>query len=385
MMIELLMICMLVCGILPCVLFLWNVALYKKLPHSPQYEVSPRELRVSVLIPARNEEKNIESTLRSVLENKGVSFEVIVLDDHSTDNTVSIVSKIKESFPNLRLEHAPPLPEGWCGKQHACHVLAGISRTDLLVFMDADVRLADDAIARMVSFMDSNKAALASGVPRQELGGFGERLLIPQIHFILLCFLPIWAMRKFKMPSMSGGCGQLFIAQRLAYEACGGHKIIRDTLHDGLKLPRVFRDAGFPTDLFDATDISSCRMYSSNKETWIGLGKNAHEGLGARATILPMTLMLLFGQALPPVIVVYAAVAAPSLLLTAAVATLAAMIPRLVAVARFKQPLASALLHPLGIIGILVIQWSAFYRQLRGIPSTWKGRSYLSAEHTKAT
>ena len=97
------------------------------------------------------------------------------------------------SDARVRLEAAPPLPAGWCGKQHACHVLAQLAKNPLLVFMDADVRLAPDALARMAGFMEENPVALASGVPRQETGTFSERLLIPLIHFILLGFLPMRA------------------------------------------------------------------------------------------------------------------------------------------------------------------------------------------------
>lgn len=179
--------------------------------------------------------------------------------------------------------------------------------------MDADVRLAPDALARMVSFMwrqasvpavaggfqppestvrtagdspenqcastqttlsppgwkpgstagrDARRyVALASGVPRQELGTFSERLLLPLIHFVLLGYLPMFMMRWTRRAGFSAGCGQLFIAQAEAYHASGGHSAIRATLHDGVKLPRAFRRAGFQTDLLDATDIATCRMY----------------------------------------------------------------------------------------------------------------------------
>ena len=153
------------------------------------------------------------------------------------------------------------MPAGWCGKQHACHVLAQRARHPLLVFIDADVRLAPDALARMAGFMEHSDVALASGVPFQELGTFSERLLIPLIHFILLGFLPMHLMRRTRLPALSAGCGQLFIARRDGYEQCGGHARLRDSLHDGIKLPRIFRRAGFATALFDATDLASCRMY----------------------------------------------------------------------------------------------------------------------------
>jgi hypothetical protein len=224
--------------------------------------------------------------------------------------------------------------------------------------------------------MERSQAALASGVPRQELGTFSERLLIPQIHFILLGFLPMLFMRWTRRPAFSAGCGQLFVARRDAYQAVGGHAMIRNTLHDGVKLPRLFRRAGFKTDLFDATDIASCRMYRTNGETWRGLGKNATEGLAASGTILPMSALLLGGQVLPFVLLLFATTLSASGLMATVIACAFAYLPRLLAVPLFRQPLGSALLHPLGVVMLLAIQWLALVRQFAGKPAVWKGRSY---------
>ncbi len=436
---------------LPAGLFLINLLVYRPIhrssrrkealtstPHSalrtPIFQNEPPYVgsyRVSVLIPARNEESNIRATLEAVLTNEDAAFEVIVLDDHSTDRTAAIVGEFAQRDGRIRLETAPPLPAGWCGKQHACHVLAKLARHPLLVFMDADVRLAPDALARMRGFMwrqaslpavepgilpggsrrtqhesakeypNASKAsapdpggrmppstagkdacrytALASGVPRQELGTFSERLLIPQIHFILLGFLPMHFMRWTGSPAFSAGCGQLFIARRDAYVQTGGHALIRQTLHDGVKLPRLFRRAGFRTELFDATDLATCRMYRTNAETWRGLGKNATEGLAAPATILPMTALLLGGQVLPFVLLAFAARLTPTELGCASLAAALAYAPRLLAAWRFRQPWGGALLHPLGVSALLLIQWHALLRHLAGKPSVWKGRSYSAA------
>ena len=160
--------------------------------------------------------------------------------------------------------------------------------------------------------------------------------------------------------------------------------MLRDSLHDGIKLPRVFRRAGFATDLFDATDLATCRMYHTNADTWRGLGKNATEGLAAPGTILPMTALLLGGQVLPFVLLAFAPMLSSSGLMLAAVAAGLAYLPRLLAARLFRQPLGGALLHPLGVLALLAIQWHALVRHLAGRPSVWKGRSYSVAEPAKA-
>ncbi len=373
---------------IPCGLFFTNLFAYRPLkrkiatPRGRRAEATPD---ISVLIPARNEEPNIRATLEAVLANEDVHFEVIVLDDHSTDRTVEIVSEIIGRDARVRFESAPPLPVGWCGKQHACHNLAKLARAPLLVFIDADVRLAPDALSRMAAYMQQSEAALASGVPHQELGTCSERLLIPLIHFILLGFLPMHAMRRLRLPALSAGCGQLFVARREAYDKCGGHAQLRDSLHDGLKLPRVFRQAGFATDLFDATDLATCRMYHANADTWRGLGRNATEGLAAPGTILPMTALLFGGQVLPFILLTACAWMSPLGMALSLAAAILAWLPRIVAALLFLQPLGGALLHPIGVTGLLVIQWLALARHIAGKPSVWKGRSYLAVEPVKTT
>jgi glycosyltransferase involved in cell wall biosynthesis len=328
-----------------------------------------------VLIPARNEEANLLVGLPLILANQWIDFEVIVLDDDSSDATAAVVAEAARWDPRVRLEKAPPLPAGWCGKQHACHVLAGHARGRLLVFLDADVRLAPDALVRISRFMKERGVALASGVPRQELKTFSERLLIPLIHFVLLGYLPMHAMRWTRWPPFAAGCGQLIIADREAYRKCGGHAAIRSSLHDGLTLPRRFREAGLTTDLFDATDLASCRMYQTDAETWRGLGKNAIEGLAAPGRIVPMTFLLVGGHVLPFVLITLPGVAGGTALLCVA-AGAAAWLPRFIAAHKFNHSWLSALLHPFSVLALLAIQWQAFIRHVCGIPANWKGRRY---------
>ena len=312
------------------------------------------------------------------MANGDVDLEVIVLDDHSDDATAAIVGEFSKRHPRVLLREAPALPEGWCGKQHACHTLGTLATKPYLVFIDADVRLAPDSLAKMVGFMQDTGADLGSGFPRQETVGLLEQMLIPLIHFILLGFLPVRRMRISDEPSLSAGCGQLFIVKKSAYEQMGGHAVIRASLHDGIKLPRAFRAAKLKTDLFDATDLATCRMYRSPREVWQGLAKNAGEALAAPAMIVPATLLLFGGQVLPVLLLASAAALKlePFQIAIAGLATFASYIPRYLGVKRFHQTPLGAILHPVGVLLLLMIQWYAFLRSRLGRPSVWKGRPY---------
>jgi glycosyltransferase involved in cell wall biosynthesis len=364
----------LILAAIPSGLFLLNLRHYREPAPAPDGS----KPGVSVLIPARNEEANIREAVEHALASEGVDLEVIVLDDHSEDATWQIVSELAKSDGRLRGERAPDLPPGWCGKQHACWVLAGLARHDVLAFVDADVHLGPEAVSRAVSFMESSGAELVSGFPREITGSLGEKLLIPLIQFILLGFLPIARMRRSLSPAFAAGCGQFIVTRRDSYRQVDGHRSIRASRHDGIALPRTFRRAGLMTDLFDATELASCHMYGGFGEVWSGLAKNAREGLGSNATILPFTAILLGGQVLPFVLLAWALAAGAGSRVTgiAALAAGLALLPRLIAARRFGQSLLGSLLHPLGVAVLVSIQWHALVSQLLGRGAEWKGRRY---------
>ena len=358
---------------IPAIMVMANLRLYRPAPPGDGFS------SVSVLIPARNEEAAITAAINAALASRHVDLEVVVLDDHSEDRTAELVRAVAEKDSRVRLLVAPDLPPGWCGKQHACHILAGAARMPLLAFIDADVRLAVDGLARLAAFQKVSDADLVSGVPHQETETLLEKLLIPLIHFVLLGFLPLSRMRRYTSPSYAAGCGQLFLARREAYDAVGGQVVIRATLHDGIMLPRAFRMAGKKTDLCDATDLASCRMYRGAAEVWRGLAKNATEGLAAPGMIGPATALLLGGQVLPFGLLAASAWLSPLEITLAVVGSLLAYAPRVRSALRFRQSALGVVLHPLGVLLLVSIQWYALIRRVIGRPATWKGRSYQVA------
>jgi hypothetical protein len=363
----------LILAAIPALVFASNLRLYRSPPDSP--DDGPRPA-ISVLIPARNEERSIRAALEAALASRGVDVEVVVLDDRSDDGTGAIVRAVARRDPRVRLVMGPEQPAGWCGKQYACWNLASEASHGLLLFLDADVRLHPDGVARLVAFLQGAEADLVSGIPRQETGTLLERLLIPLIHFVLLGFLPMRRMRASRRPSYAAGCGQLFLTRRSSYEKAGGHAAIPATLHDGIQLPRAFRCAGLKTDLCDATGVATCRMYHGAGEVWRGLAKNATEGLGAPQLILPSTLLLLGGQVFPAVLLALAPWFSSTIIGLSAAATLCSYLPRLVGVALFRQSVLGAIMHPVGVLLLVAIQWYALLRLMLGRPSGWKGRTY---------
>ena len=360
-------------ALVPAVMVAVNLLHYR----TPALREGNGTTRVSILIPARDEEPRIGRAVETALASRGVDLEVVVMDDHSTDRTVEIVEAIAARDPRVRVETAPALPKGWAGKQHACHALASVARGTILLFVDADVELAPDGVARAVGFLESSGADLVSGFPRQVTGTPVERLVIPLIHFVLLGYLPIFAMRRSTSEAYAAGCGQLFLARRDAYERAGGHSSIRATFHDGLQLPRSFRRTGLKSDLFDATKIATCRMYHSAAEVIRGLAKNAHEGMAGKRAIWVWSTLLLGANVFPPVLVVTGLVTGSRAVWwwVAVVATAIALATRLALAIRFRQSIFGLSLHPIGISLLVGIQWYSWCLRRVGRGIAWKDRA----------
>lgn len=362
-----------VCAAVPAAMFCANLRLYRE----PGW-ASEGNSRVSLLIPARNEEAGIAAAVDAVLQSVGIQLEVVIMDDGSTDRTAAIVAALAKLDGRVRLVKAPALPEGWNGKQHTCWALAHEARFETLCFVDADVRLGSSALVRMAAFMGREDAALVSGFPRQITGTWMEWLLLPLIHFVLLGFLPLARMRAGTDPSFAAGCGQFMMVRREAYFVAGGHAAIRRTMHDGLLLPKLFRQAGFRTDLADMTRLATCRMYTNAAQVWNGLAKNATEGLGAPSRIVPVSLLLILGQVMPVILVTWLVVRGEgSIPVTefAVVGMVCTWLPRVLGVVRFMQDWRGAALHPLGILILVVLQWVALMRKTLGRSAVWKERS----------
>lgn len=327
----------------------------------------PEGALVSVLIPARDEAAHIAGCVEAALRSRGVAVEVVVMDDGSRDGTAAIVRALAEADPRVRLLQAPPLPEGWTGKVHACARLAEAARGSHLLFIDADVRLADDAAARMAGHAAARGIALVTGVPRQEIGTLGEALTVPAINLMMLGYLP-GAGRAFTAhPSLAAACGQLILVEAGAYRAAGGHEAVRGVLHDGLALARRLREHGHRTEVVNGAPLASCRMYRSFGEAWRGFLKNAREGM-ATPVGLPVWTLLLGGGHLLPWLLLPTLPAAAALLLGYAV--------RAAITFRGREPSWTVPLHPATVLVALLIQWTALVRGLLGRPAGWKGRAY---------
>ena len=340
---------------------------------------------ITVVVPARNESANIEACLRSLLDQQYPAQppRIVVVDDDSQDDTSQIVARLAAGDPRLGLLSAPPLPRGWKGKVHACwYAVAALpSDTDWLCFLDADVRAGPLALASAVQVAQARGLDLLSLAPRQELGSFAERLLIP-CGLYVLGFSQDSARIQSPESEEVLCTGQFMLMRRAAYERVGGFAVVRGAVCEDLELGRLFKRNGLKVHLADGAAVLRTRMYTGWGTLWPGFAKNLVEMLGgASRTLLTVTaaVILSWGAVILPLIDAVAcrsgAHSACVALVPALLGSAAAFGLHLAGALHFGIPWWYGLTFPLGYtIGAAIAIDSLRLRLLHRVE--WKGRRY---------
>jgi chlorobactene glucosyltransferase len=340
---------------------------------------------VSVIIPARNEAHNIERCVRSVLAARYPSLEVIVVNDRSEDGTGDIARALASADARVGVIDAPPLPEGWFGKQWACQTGAAVASGELLCFSDADTEHAPDLLPRSVNAMRRLDADLLSPIGRQELGSFWERVVQPHPFSMLLArYGSTESVNRSPRVTDKIANGQCLFVRRDAYAEVGGHGAVRDKAAEDLVLAQRFFAAGKRVTLVLGLGQLRTRMYTSLGELVEGWMKNVYAGaLDAIPEGPAPRLLLPFLLLLPPVLMLappLALIAAGFGMVSGGVALWAGLSTAVMVVwwavvyrGHLELPAAYALTFPLGAMVLLYIISRAI---ARGRRVRWKGREY---------
>ena len=257
-------------------LSLSNILWLRMSSHRPRIT---RGRMVSVLIPARDEEKNIANCLESLLGQTYANYEVVVLDDQSTDRTWEIVSAYAaRSQGRVRALKGEPLPaSGWSGKPHALQQLAAHARGDYLLFTDADTVHGRESIAWAVTNMEWHRADCVSGFVFQEMSSLGEQFIVPATYIMSAMVLPLWLIAALPAPGLSFAIGQVIMFRRHAFEAIGGYSRVAATISDDMAIARELKKAGFREVFLDIQRHVRCRMYEGYRASFNGVSKNIYD------------------------------------------------------------------------------------------------------------
>jgi glycosyltransferase involved in cell wall biosynthesis len=235
---------------------------------------------VSVLIPARNEENNIGNILQDLINQDYFNIEVIVFDDQSEDKTQDIIKKYASTDNRIKLVCSEVLPEGWLGKNHACHSLSKHSKGEYLLFLDADVRIRNNTIGKAVSYSKKYDLNLISIFPKQIIRSPGERITVPNMNYILLSLLPLILVRKLKFPSLSAANGQFMFFKAGTYHSIEPHKLMRNNKVEDISIARYMKQKRYKISCLVGDDNINCRMYTGFNDAIIGFSKNVNAFFG---------------------------------------------------------------------------------------------------------
>lgn len=322
---------------------------------------------VSILVPMRNEERNILQLIENLSQVKDIGkYEVIIIDDGSTDKTRSLLEQEKEVLPQLQILDGKILPPDWLGKPHALEQLFKKSTSEYLLFLDADVRISPTAIEKSISMMESYSWDFISPYPRQIAQSFFERMIQPLLQWSWFASVPLRLAAKYRIKSMAVANGQFFLVKRAALTKIAGFETIRDQVLDDIELARQLWRSGARGSVVEGSNLAECRMYQSRNELIAGYSKSLWSAFGSP-----------FG----------AAVAASLLLLTSWGVLLAALFisplgwlaffaisaSRLIAARSTKSFWQGFLLHPISVMILIFILLRSFYLKQRG-ELTWRDR-----------
>ncbi len=322
---------------------------------------------VAILVPARNEQANIRTCIESLLAQEYANFEIVALDDHSTDDTRAILDDLATRSARLRVLPGNPLPSGWLGKHWACHRLAQATDVELILFTDADTIHHPLALRNAVAALLAENADLLTALPRERVITWGERLIVPLLPWSIFYFLPLALAHRLQLPALSATIGQFMLFRRATYEAIGGHAAVHTHIADDLALGRRALARGFRWRLVDATAHIECRMYRNGHDALEGFSKNLFAAFDYRAALFVPIWTWVGLVFLAPLFL--AVLGNPFAIASVALALVLWTIFN----RRFRFPLYLTLFYPLTVaLAVLIALRSLVVTRLgRGV---WKGR-----------
>ena len=364
------------------IIFLVNLVLnlrYLKIPQPDSKITEPAPL-VSVLIPARDEESNIANCLESLQKQDYPNYEVLVLNDNSTDNTAAIVKRLAAADDRIKLFSGEPLPKDWAGKPFACYQLAKKAKGSWLLFVDADSIHAPDMLRSVIAQAIELKVSLLSGFPRQLGNNLAQKIAIPVIYFILMSWLPLWWLQRSGENRPSLAIGQFLLFPTDEYWRIGGHEAVKSRILEDVWIGVEINKNGGRHVAVDLSAVVSCNMYRNLGEMWEGFLKWMY-------SVAVLSTAALLGL----IIAGYIFFLAPfywfinELFITDATLALRAIITSQVVVImvmrwlvdnKFREPAISTALHPIGFSFLFVSVVYATVRKILGMGVRWKNRLY---------
>ncbi len=319
---------------------------------------------VGVVVPMRNEAENVEGIVATLSAQDG-PFHFYLLDDNSEDKTLELLQRFTAGDSRFTVIKGAPLADGWIGKTWALQQLYEASSEDVLVSIDADVRLTNDAINKAVTSLRGARLDFLSPYPRQIAHSFGERLIQPLLQWSWLTTVPLRYAEGARQKSMAVANGQFFVVRRSALDSIGGYQSVKHAVIDDVFLARQLIAHGSSGTVIDGSDIAETRMYASWSEIEAGYGKSLNKAFGSIFGAI-FVIVFLFVTSIAPLVLGLLGNPYGWLGFAAIVGS------RVLSAIKSRGSVVDSVLHPISIVALIYL---IVYSYLVRGTVTWKGRT----------
>jgi chlorobactene glucosyltransferase len=333
---------------------------------------------ISVLVPARNEEEDIVPCVESLRKQDYPAYEILVLDDNSTDRTAERVAEIAAKDPRVKLLRGKPLPQGWAGKPHACHQLAAQAKGSWLLFTDADTIHAPTVLSSAMTYAHEHNLSLVSGLPLQKAVSFSQRVAVPAMYFFILCCMPLWWVQGSRRPRPGLVIGQFIFVSAADYREVGGHEAVRSKILEDIWLGFTMARHGKRMGVVDLSGMVSGEF----GDLWEGFGKFAYSIASLGTWLFVLIVLGALGLFVTPFILM-ASHLSPWLpnfedewfgIIVAQVVLLLVM--RVLVDRRFSYKRLYSISLPAGVLFLVASGLWAWKKRHTGNGVSWKDRTY---------
>ena len=348
------------------------------------FKLSRRKARImkgpmiSVLIPARNEEERICPTLDGLLKQDYLNYEIIIIDDNSTDGTWDILKSYSLKNDLISIYKGKSLPEGWKGKPFAMTQVAEKAKGDLFVFMDADIIPSRDFLSWVADRMHRHKADSMSAYARHRARSVREYIFFPLMYMVNMTFLPFWMIKFTKLSLFSHAIGQLMVFRREAYEGVGGFSVVFDKILEDIQMGRAMKSAGYRHVFLDARKVLAGNMYDSWQHTVSGLKRSIYEYFDKKVHPLIILSFFIFAfLVLPGFLIPISLIGGWKQTSWIIAGNLGIFLGWAITVYDRRLPWYVPFFYPIQFLFLLVVAWISYIDDITGHGYDWKGRTVL--------
>lgn len=341
---------------------LFNFLSNPKLPRIVRYYHD----KVSVLIPARNEAEDILTLLQSIHAQDYQNYEVIILDDNSTDDTFAICEAFAAEHPKFKVVKGKSLENGWLGKNYACHQLAELATGSYFMFLDADEKVYNGLFNSVIHRMNLRQLSLLSLFTNQEMRSTGEKVAVPLMHYILLNLLPLRSVYLVRSAALSAASGQFMLFDASVYREYQWHQLVKNKVVEDVEIMKLVKASKLNGEALLANGMISCRMYKSYNQALNGFGKNFLAAFNYNIIGFSLYLLIIIGG---PILVI--ATGKPGLISMAVTLILSARL--MISLLAGQSAWRNFLWHPVQMLALLHIGVTSIQQRLTKT-TIWKGR-----------